>query len=48
MPHDLVGSTVAEAVVAAAHAISVDLGSMEPLGSVGEYGAAGPAHGGRR
>jgi DNA-binding IclR family transcriptional regulator len=48
MPHDLVGSTVAEAVVAAAHAISVDLGSIEPLGSLGEYRAAAPAHGGRR
>ena len=48
LPRELVGSEIAGAVVAAARAISVDLGAIEPLGSVDEYRAASPAHGGRR
>jgi DNA-binding IclR family transcriptional regulator len=48
MPRDLVGSEVAAAVVAAARAISVDLGAVEEVGSIDLYRAATPAHGGRR
>jgi DNA-binding IclR family transcriptional regulator len=48
MPRALVGSEVAEAVVAAARAISIDLGAIEEVGSVESYRAASPAHGGRR
>jgi DNA-binding IclR family transcriptional regulator len=48
MARELVGSEMARAVVATARAISVDLGAIEQLGSVGTYRAAAPAHGGRR
>jgi len=48
MPRDLAGSDIAAAVVAAARAISVDLGSVEEVGSLEVYRAAPPAHGGRR
>jgi len=47
MPRVLADSDMAEAVVAAAAAISVDLGA-ESVGPVESYGAASPAHGGRR
>jgi IclR family transcriptional regulator, acetate operon repressor len=47
MPHALVGSDVAAAVVAAARAISIDLGAVEE-GPVDVYRAAPAAHGGRR
>ncbi len=47
MPRDLVGSDVAAAVVAAARAISIDLGAVEE-GPVDVYRAAPAAHGGRR
>ena len=47
MPRVLAGSDVAEAVVAAAAAISIDLGA-ETVGPVESYGAVSPAHGGRR
>ena len=47
MPRVLVGSDMADAVVAAANAISIDLGA-ESVGPVESYGAASPAHGGRR
>ena len=46
MPKELVGSTVATAVLAAASAISIDLGFVER--SVDSYGAVSAAHGGRR
>jgi len=46
MPKPLVDSDVASAVVAAANAISIDLGFSER--PVESYGAASPAHGGRR
>jgi len=46
MPKELVGSTVAAAVVNAAAAISIDLGFVE--GPVESYGAVSTAHGGRR
>jgi len=46
MPKTLVGSDVASSVVAAANAISIDLGFSER--PVESYGAASPAHGGRR
>ena len=48
MPRDLVGSEIAAAVVAAARAISVDLGAVEHVGPVETYRAASTAHGGRR
>jgi DNA-binding IclR family transcriptional regulator len=48
MPRELVGSDVAAAVVAAARAISVDLGAVDAVASVDEFRAASPAHGGRR
>src|SRR3954470_24392189 len=48
MRRELVGSEIAGAVVAAARAISVDLGAIEHVGAVDEYRAALPAHGGRR
>jgi DNA-binding IclR family transcriptional regulator len=48
MPRQLAGSDIAVAVVAAARAISVDLGSVEEVGSLEVYRAASPAHGGRR
>jgi len=47
MPRALAGSDMAGAVVAAAAAISIDLGA-ESVGRVESYGAASPAHGGRR
>jgi DNA-binding IclR family transcriptional regulator len=46
MPKTLVDSDVAAAVVAAANAISIDLGFSER--PVESYSAASPAHGGRR
>jgi DNA-binding IclR family transcriptional regulator len=48
MPRDLVGSDIAAAVVAAARAISLDLGAVEEVGSIDLDRAASPAHGGRR
>jgi IclR family transcriptional regulator, KDG regulon repressor len=48
MPRELVGSEIARAVVAAARAISIDLGAIDQPGSVDVYRAASPAHGGRR
>jgi DNA-binding IclR family transcriptional regulator len=48
MPRALEGSDVAAAVVAAARAISLDLGAIEEVGSVDAYRAASSAHGGRR
>ena len=48
MPRALAGSSIAAAVVAAARAISVDLGADEKMGSDDVYRAATPAHGGRR
>ena len=48
LPRELVGSDVAAAVVAAARAISVDLGAVDAVASVDEFRAASPAHGGRR
>jgi len=47
MPRVLAGSDMADAVVGAAAAISIDLGA-ESVGPVESYGAASPAHGGRR
>jgi DNA-binding IclR family transcriptional regulator len=47
MPRPLIGSDVAAAVVAAARAISIDLGAVE-VGPVDVYRAASSAHGGRR
>jgi len=46
MPPELVGSDIAAAVVAAANAISIDLGFIDR--PVESYGAASSAHGGRR
>jgi DNA-binding IclR family transcriptional regulator len=48
MPRELVGSDIAEAVVSAARAISIDLGAVDQPGSVDLYRAASTAHGGRR
>jgi DNA-binding IclR family transcriptional regulator len=48
MPPELAGSDIAAAVVAAARAISIDLGAVEEVGPVDVYRAASPAHGGRR
>jgi DNA-binding IclR family transcriptional regulator len=48
MPREIAGSEIAAEVVAAARAISVDLGAVEAVGSIDEYRAASPAHGGRR
>ena len=48
MPRVLVDSDMAAAVVAAARAISIDLGAVEDIGPVEVYRAASPAHGGRR
>jgi DNA-binding IclR family transcriptional regulator len=48
MPGEIVGSDIAAAVVAAARAISIDLGAVDEFGSVDVYRAAPPAHGGRR
>jgi IclR family KDG regulon transcriptional repressor len=46
MTRDTAG--VAAEVVAAARAISVDLGAVGTVGSIDEYRAGSPAHGGRR
>jgi DNA-binding IclR family transcriptional regulator len=46
MPKELVGSAAAAAVVAAANAISIDLGFIER--PVESYGAGSSAHGGQR
>ena len=40
MPRELVGSDVAAAVVAAARAISIDLGAVDDMGAVESYRAA--------
>jgi DNA-binding IclR family transcriptional regulator len=48
LPRELAGSEVAAAVVAAARAISIDLGAVEDVGAVDSHRAATPAHGGRR
>jgi DNA-binding IclR family transcriptional regulator len=48
MPPELAGSDIAAAVVAAARAISIDLGAVEEVGPVDVYRAGAPAHGGRR
>jgi DNA-binding IclR family transcriptional regulator len=48
MPRVLEGSEMAAAVVAAARAISVDLGAPEEMGSAETFRAVSPAHGGRR
>ena len=48
MPAKLAGSEMADAVVAAARAISIDLGAVDTLASVDSHRAATPAHGGRR
>ena len=48
MPRTLVGSEMAAAVVAAARAISIDLGAVEEVGAIDMYRAGSPAHGGRR
>jgi DNA-binding IclR family transcriptional regulator len=48
MPRDLAGTEMAAAVVAAARAISIDLGAVEDMGTIESHGAASPAHGGRR
>ena len=47
MPRELVGSDMAEAVVSAARAISIDLGATD-LDFVDVQRAASPAHGGRK
>jgi DNA-binding IclR family transcriptional regulator len=48
MPATLAGSEMADAVVASARAISIDLGAVDKLASVDSHRAATPAHGGRR
>jgi len=48
MPQDLIRTEVAAAVVAAARAISIDLGAVDDVGTTASYRAASPAHGGRR
>lgn len=49
LPQDLVGSDLAEAVIAAARAISIDLGAVEDdQGTIESQRAAWLAHGGRR
>jgi DNA-binding IclR family transcriptional regulator len=48
MPRTLIGSATATSVVAAARAISADLGAIADSGSMDSYRAAGRAHGGRR
>jgi len=48
MPRELTGSDIAVAAVAAARAISIDLGAPDEFGSIDVYRAAPPAHGGRR
>ena len=48
MPRTLAGSDMAHAVVAAARAISAELGAIPASGVMDSYRAARPAHGGRR
>jgi DNA-binding IclR family transcriptional regulator len=48
LPQDLIGSDVAEAVLAAARAISIDLGAADDEGAIESHRAAARAHGGRR
>jgi hypothetical protein len=48
LPRVLEGSELADAVLAAARAISIDLGADAQMGVVESYRAAPPAHGGRR
>jgi IclR family transcriptional regulator, KDG regulon repressor len=48
MPTPLVGSAMASSIVAAAHAISIELGASSETGRSELGGAARPAHGGRR
>jgi IclR family transcriptional regulator, acetate operon repressor len=48
MPRPLEGSDLVDAVVAAARAISIDLGHVEETGLVHSFRAAAPAHGGHR
>lgn len=48
LPQDLVGSDVAEAVVAAGRAISIDLGAVDLEGAIDSPRAIARAHGGRR
>jgi IclR family transcriptional regulator, acetate operon repressor len=48
MPRELAGSDMAAMVVAAARAISLDLGHADDAGSIHSYRAARPAHGGHR
>jgi DNA-binding IclR family transcriptional regulator len=48
MPRPLAGSEMAEAVVRAARAISIDLGDVQESGSIDLYRANRPVHGGRR
>jgi DNA-binding IclR family transcriptional regulator len=48
MPTDLLRTEVAAVVVAAARAISIDLGAVEDVGTIESHRAASPAHGGRR
>jgi DNA-binding IclR family transcriptional regulator len=48
MPQPLVGSTMAATVVAAARAISIELGAYSDSSPLDSFRAARPAHGGRR
>ncbi len=48
MPRTLVGSAMAATIVAAARAISSELGAVSDSGSLESYRVARPAHGGRR
>jgi DNA-binding IclR family transcriptional regulator len=48
LPTDLLRTEVAAAVVAAARAMSIDLGAVEDMGTIESHRAASPAHGGRR
>ena len=48
LPQDLIGSDVAEAVLAAARAISIDLGAADDEGAIESHRATARVHGGRR
>jgi DNA-binding IclR family transcriptional regulator len=48
LPQDLIGSDVAEAVLAAARTISIDLGAADDEEVIGSHRATARAHGGRR
>jgi DNA-binding IclR family transcriptional regulator len=48
MPRPLVGSEMASAIVATAHAISVELGALSASEALESYRAARPAQGGRK